>query len=351
MIVNSYYTQDIHGPYELHSIGDLHLEEGETLKDCRLAVATHGTLNAAKDNVVLVPTWYSGTSKMMSDVYVGSGHALDPSKYFIVIVNQIGNGLSSSPHNTAGAKGMANFPKVRISDDVRAQHKLLTEVFGIEKLALVVGGSMGAQQTYEWAVRYPDMVQRAAPIAGTAQNTLHDKVFADILIEAITSDPGFENGTYSSPVDVLEGLTRHAKIWSVMGWSTEFYAQKRHEQLGFASLDAFVSNFMVEYFRVMDPNALLSMAWKWQRGDVARNTNGNLAAALGRIKAKTFVMPIDADMFFPPIDCERECQMITGAEFRPITSIDGHLALFGADANFMPQVDRHLKDLLNTPVG
>src|SRR5438046_9897579 len=69
---------------------------------------------------------------------------------------------------------MLSFPKVRIGDDVRAQHKLVTERFGIKSLALVVVGSMGAQQTYEWAVRYPDMVKRAAPIAGTARNTIHD---------------------------------------------------------------------------------------------------------------------------------------------------------------------------------
>lgn len=351
MIDNSYYTKAKHGPYSEIAIGDLQLEEGEVLKDCRLAVATHGALNAAKDNAILIPTWYSGTSKIMSDVYVGPGHALDPERYYIVIVNQIGNGLSSSPHNTAGPQGMAGFPRVRIADDVKAQHRLLTEFLGIDKLALVVGGSMGAQQTYEWAVRYPDMVQRAAPIAGTAQNTLHDFLFAETLVEAITSDPGFQKGFYGSSGDVLQGLTRHAKMWGVMGWSTEFYSQKRHEQLGFGSLGAFVSDFMVEYFRVMDPNALLTMAWKWQRGDVARNTGGDLAAALGRIKAKTFVMPIDQDMFFPPIDCERECTLIPGAEFRQIKSIDGHLALFGADPGFMPQVDRHLSELLALPAA
>ena len=69
------------------------------------------------------------------------------------------------------------FPNVRIGDDVRAQHKFITEKYGIEEIALVVGGSMGAQQTYEWAVRYPDMVKRAAPIAGTAKNTVHDFLF------------------------------------------------------------------------------------------------------------------------------------------------------------------------------
>ena len=171
MINNSYYSQDVHGPYELHDIGNLDLEEGGTIRGCKLAYATFGTLNAAKDNAILIPTWYSGTNKIIEQVYIGKGRALDPDKYFIIIVNQIGNGLSTSPHNTPAPAGMGNFPHVRIGDDVRAQHKLVTEKFGLNSLALVVGGSMGAQQTYEWAVRYPDMVKRAAPIAGTAKNT------------------------------------------------------------------------------------------------------------------------------------------------------------------------------------
>jgi CubicO group peptidase (beta-lactamase class C family) len=95
-----------------------------------------------------------------------------------------------------------------------------------------------------------------------------------------------------------------------------------------------------------NPNALLCMAWKWQRGDVSRHTGGDLKAALGHIKAKTFVMPIDEDMFFPPRDCEAEQRMIPGSQFRPIKSIDGHLALFGTDPDAIGQLDRHLKDLL-----
>ena len=196
MISNSYYSQDVHGPYELHDIGNLELEEGGTIRDCKLAYATFGALNAAKDNAILVPTWYSGTSKIMEQVYIGKGRALDPDKYFIIVVNQIGNGLSTSPHNTPAPAGMGNFPHVRIGDDVRAQHRLVTEKFGVKSLALVVGGSMGAQQTYEWAVRYPEMVKRAAPIAGTARNTVHDFLFTETLMEAITSDPGFNKGFY-----------------------------------------------------------------------------------------------------------------------------------------------------------
>lgn len=345
MSTNPYYGQEGHGPYELFQIGDLPLEEGGTLADCRLAVATHGTLNAARDNAILVPTWYSGTSKIIEQVFIGPGRALDPQKYFIVVVNQIGSGLSTSPHNSSGP----DFPKVRIADDVRAQHRLVTERFGLTRLALVVGGSMGAQQTYEWAVRYPEFVARAAPIAGTARNTEHDFVFGDTLVEAITTDPGFRDGRYESPADVAAGLKRHARIWTVMGWSTDFFRANRHRTLGFASMQEFVDGFMAGYFAPMDPNNLLAMAWKWQRGDVSRQTGGDLAAALGRIQAKTFVMPISHDMFFPPADCEAEQRLIPGSAFRPIYSIDGHLALFGTDAAALAQIDAHLKELLATP--
>ena len=347
MINNPYYSQEGHGPYELIDIGKFDLEDGGSIPNLKLAVAIHGKLNVAKDNAILFTTWYSGTNKLLEQVYTGNGHALDPDKYFIIIVNQIGNGLSTSEHNTDIPGG---FPKVRIGDDVRAQHKLLTEKFGITSLALVVGGSMGAQQTYEWAVRYPDMVKRAAPIAGTAKNTEHDFLFTDTLVEAITSDPGFKDGKYASADEVKAGLLRHAKMWAVMGWSTEFFQQGRHKAIGFASMDEFINNFMLGYFAPMDPNALLAMAWKWQRGDVSRNTGGDLRAALGRIKAKTFVMPMSSDMFFPPADCQAEWRLIPDAEFRPITTVDGHLALFGADPNAIAQIDKHLSELLALPV-
>ena len=137
--MDTYYTQENHGPFQFIDIGRLELAEGGVLEHCQLAVATHGQLNADKDNAILVPTWYSGTSKIMEQVYIGPGRALDPTKYFIVVVNQIGNGLSVSPHNEGGTQAGPDFPKVRIGDDVRAQHRLLTEHFGIRRLALVTG--------------------------------------------------------------------------------------------------------------------------------------------------------------------------------------------------------------------
>ncbi|TYR81774.1 alpha/beta fold hydrolase [Priestia megaterium] len=350
MIKSEYYTQENHGPYEIYNLGDFNLEEGDVITNCKLAYVTFGELNEVKDNAILIPTWFSGTSKNM-ETYIGSERALNPEKYFIIIVNQLGNGLSSSPHNMPAPLNMANFPKVRISDDVRAQHKLVTEKFGIYELALVVGGSMGAQQTYEWAVRYPDMVKRAAPIAGTAKNTPHDFLYTQTLIEAITSDPKWNGGNYQSCTEVRDGLKRHAKLWSVMGMSTEFYKQEAWRLFNVNSLDEFISGFFEPLFCEMDPNALICKAWKWQRGDVSRMTGGDLKEALGRIKAKVFVMPIDTDMFFPPRDCEDEHKLIPNSEFRVIKSICGHIGLFGAEGtDYSDQIDKHLSELLAMPV-
>ena len=347
MIDNNFYSQANHGKYELLDIGDLELEEGETLRGCKLACRTHGELNAARNNAVLVTTWFSGTGKVMEDVYVGPGHALDPAKYFIVIVDQIGGGLSSSPHNTPAPQNMANFPKVRIGDDVAAQHRLLTQKFGITELALAFGGSMGGQQVYEWAVRYPDMVRRAGVIAATACNTFHDFMFAETLVEAVTSDPAWKGGWYERSEDVRDGLTRMAKIFAVMGWSTEFYEKRRWKSLlGMSSERDFINGVMRAYFAPMDANDLLCKAWKWQRGDVSRHTGGDLAKALARIKAKVFTMPISHDMFFPPRDCEAEQKLIPNGELRVINGIEGHMALNGFDPEYVAQVDSHLRELL-----
>ena len=349
-ILSPYYTTEFHGAYETADIGDLVLEEGSTLRGCRLAYTTQGELNAARDNAVLVTTWYSGTHRVMEDLYIGEGHALDPSRYFIVCVNQIGNGLSSSPHNYEGAFTMGRFPKVRIGDDVVAQERLLRETLGVEQLALVVGGSMGAQQTYEWAVRFPDKVQRAAPLAGTAKNTPHDFLFTQTLIDTLQADPAWNGGFYAASADVRDGLRRHNLLWSVMGYCPGFFKREDWRGLGFSSVEDFQIGFMDAVFNVMDPNDLLAMAWKWQRGDVSRHTGGDLAAALERVTAKTFVMPISTDMFFPPEDCADEQAMIKGSELRVIESGAGHLGLFHLEPSFTTQVDDTLRELLDTDV-
>ncbi|MGO1949275.1 MAG: alpha/beta fold hydrolase [Mycobacteriaceae bacterium] len=346
MISNDFYTAEAQGPYETASIGTLELEEGGVIDDCWLAYATAGELNEDKSNAILIPTWYSGTHGTWFQHYIGEEHALDPSKYFIISVNQIGNGMSVSPFNTTDDSiSMSRFPQVRIGDDVVAQERLLREKFGIEKLFAVVGGSMGAQQTYEWIVRFPDKVQRAAPIAGTAKNTPHDVIFAETLRETVEADPGFNGGEYGSHTEVADGLRRQSHLWAAMGFSTEFWKQEAWRSLGFDSKEAVLADFLDPLFMGMDPNTLMNNAWKWQRGDVSRHTGGDLAAALGRVTAKVFVMPISEDMFFPVRDCAEEEALIPDSELRPIDDIAGHLGLFNISQDYMAQVDANLNEL------
>ena len=131
-----------------------------------------------------------------------------------------------------------------------------------------------------------------------------------------------------------------------MGLCPEFFAAEAWRALGCTSLQDFQVGFMEGLFTQMDPNDLLCMAWKWQRGDVSRNSAGDLKAALKRITAKTYVMPIDTDMFFKVADCKAEQKLIKGSELRVIKSIGGHFGLFGFEPAYHDQVDGHLRDLL-----
>jgi len=237
-----------------------------------------------------------------------------------------------------------------ISDDVRAQHRLVTEVFGIRRLELVLGWSMGAEQTYEWAVRYPDMVKRALPFAGTAKTTAHDYIFVRSHEDALKSDPAWDGGFYKDQSDVHVGLRRHAQTWSVMGLCPEFYNSEAYRAYGFSSLEDFLHRFWGNYFAPMDPNNLIWMGWKWRHGDVSLHTNGDLAAALARITAKTYVVPFSRDMFFPPEDCEAEQRLIPNSEFRVVDSLWAHFAMFCLADRDREQLDGCIGDLLKEHV-
>jgi pimeloyl-ACP methyl ester carboxylesterase len=116
-----------------------------------------------------------------------------------IVVDQLGNGLSSSPSNTAAPFDRMRFPTVTIRDDVAAQHRLLTEELGVRRLALVVGWSMGAPQAYQWVVSHPDMVDRIAPFCGTARTSPHNAVFLEGVRAALTADAAWLDGKYKAP--------------------------------------------------------------------------------------------------------------------------------------------------------
>src|SRR5450830_505891 len=158
--------------------GDVVLQSARTFRNMSIAYKTFGTLNEDKSNVILYPTSYAA-QHYDTQFMVREGGALDPSKYFIVIPNLFGNGLSSSPSNTPWPDVGTRYPDVTYFDAVHVQRRMLAELWGIEKLALVYGWSMGAMQAYHWAALFPDAVERIAVVCGSARCAPHNKVFLE----------------------------------------------------------------------------------------------------------------------------------------------------------------------------
>lgn len=347
LLDNEYYTPENHGPYEMFELGDFTLESGNVLKNAQLAYTVHGELNKDRSNAILFTIMFSGTSKNMEH-YIGPGKALDPSKYCIILPNQLGNGLSTSPHNVDGEQAMQQFPSISIGDDVVAQHRLVTEKFQISELQLVTGWSMGGQQTLEWAIRYPDMVKRAAPIAGTAKCTPHNALYVDVFSEALRSDPNFNQGGYASAHCCEVGLKRLAHVFALMGVCSEFYKQEQWRKLGFSSKTECLENFWEAWFKPMDPNALLVMAQKWKQGDSSVHAGGNLEKALQKITAKTYVINFAEDMFVPPTDGAFEQQYINNSELKVVPSLMGHFAMLGLFEEDFNAINGLFEELLST---
>jgi homoserine O-acetyltransferase len=343
-VSDGYYSEAARGPHEILELGDVELECGVTLPSARLLYKTHGRLNAARDNAVLFPHMYSGSPSSLESA-IAPGRALDPERWFVICPGQLGNGFSSSPSTAPAPLGGAGFPPVTVADDVAAQHRLVVERLGIERLALAVGFSMGAQQAYEWAVRHPAMVERLAAVAGTARTTAHNAIVVELAEDAIRADPAFADGQYQDGAAVRAGLRLHAHVWSATGLSHELYRTEAWRDAGFESVDDLVRRLFEEDFAPMDPNNLLAMCRKWRHADVSRLTDGNLPAALGRITARTFVIPFSTDMLFTIADCEAERRLIAGAELRVIDSLWGHYS-WEMTEPVRSALDRRLGELL-----
>ena len=230
------------------------------------------------------------------------------------------------------------------TDNVRLQHMLITEKLGIERLRLVTGFSMGACQTFQWAAQFPDMVRAACPIAGSARTGNFNKVFLLALRRALELDPVYADGFYDRPP--VDGLRAFAAIYAGWGTSEPFFREEAFRPLGSRNPAEHVADFWEPFFLKCDANNLLSQLWTWEAGDISANPtyDGNFEAALGAIRARTIIVPIDTDRYFPPVDSENEARHIPGASVRIVASAWGHMALMNpAD---IPAIDAPLNELL-----
>ena len=329
---------------ETFALGDFPLQSGSTLWQARLAYKTYGRLNAARDNAVLIPTFYAGHHTDCELMFT-AGRAIDPARHFIVVVNMFGNGLSSSPSNAPVPIDRAAFPRVTIHDNVVAQHRLVTQHLGLARLALVAGFSMGAQQAFHWGALFPDRVGAIAAICGTARTSPHNAVFLEGLRAALTADAAFNDGWYDTPP--VKGLIAFARVYAGWVYSQDFYRQREHTKLGLASIDD-VLRFSEQRYRSRDANDLLAMLWTWQHADVSANDRfkGDLVAALKAVTARAIVMPSETDLYFRVRDNELEVRHMPNAQLRPIPSIWGHAAGRGTNPVDNAFIDAALGEVL-----
>lgn len=305
------------------TIENFELQCGVVLPQARLLYQTYGELASDRRNVILYPTSY-GAQHSDIDWLIRPDSILDPSRWFIIIPNMFGNGQSSSPSNCEAC--MSEGFWFSHLDNVRAQEKLLREVFKVEQLALIYGWSMGAQQAYHWGALYSDRIERIAALCGTARTTDHNKIFLHSLRSALTADPTWTGTRFNGTPD--RGYRTFARIFASWAASQAFYREGIYYKLGYDSLQDYLVSGWEANYRQRDPHNLLAMLDTWLHCDVSDNPTyqGDCDRALGSIKAKTLVMPATTDLYFTPEDCAAEAALISQAEYRPIPSIWGHRA-------------------------
>jgi homoserine O-acetyltransferase len=200
-----------------------------------------------------VPTFYTGTH-LRNEPLFGSGRAIDPARHFIVSINLIGNGLSSSPSNTASPQDGPRFPQVTLFDNVACQHRLLTKL-GVRRIALILGWSMAAMQAHQWAAQYPDMVEAILPYCGAARCSPINYAFLDGPKAALQADAAWNDGDYTKPPE--KGLRAFARVYVAWAYSPRFFSEALYQQLGFSTLEDFVRDWEDDHLK-WDANDLLA---------------------------------------------------------------------------------------------
>ena len=317
-------------PHQSHPLGDFKLESGEVIKDFSISYVTHGTLNASKTNAVLMVTAIGGNHHRI-DYLIGPGRALDPSKYFIIATDAIGNGLTTSPSNSKSQPKM-QFPKFNMRDMVNSQQRLVAEKFGIKKVVTVIGASMGGMQALQWAVSYPDMMESIVPIIPLARTPAWTTGILEMLRQSIMSDPRWKGGDYAANEPPEQGM----RLWS--GWLSGVIVRTPayQEALYPKSQDAigYLKGVQDAGWRRMDAVDWIYQSWAYDQHNVGTTPgfNGDYARALRTIKAKTLILAGTTDLLNPEYEAMQAASYIGDVRYVAINAQRplGHLSGAGA---------------------
>ncbi|MDH3635397.1 MAG: alpha/beta fold hydrolase [Gammaproteobacteria bacterium] len=332
--------------YSVYDLGEFELQSGVVLPDAQLAYKTYGELNASRDNVVVLPTFYTG-NHMRNEGFFGPGRAIDPARHCVVSVNLFGNGISSSPSNTPTPYNAASFPDITLYDNVRAQYRSLTEKLGVDKIALVTGWSMAGCQSFQWAAQYPDFVDAILPFCASAKTSEHNIVFLEGVKAALQADADYADGNYTSPP--VNGLKAFGRVYAGWAFSQTFFREQMYRLKGFDTAEALLQDWEQDHLG-WDANDLLCKLKTWQLGDISANDiyQHDFRAALNAIKAKTIVIACNNDLYFRPEDNQLEIEHITDGELRIYESAWGHcVASPGNSPEFERYLDQAISELLD----
>ena len=328
---------------------NFHTESGVVLPKAKIVYGTYGHLNAAGDNAILLP------SHNMAEMHgyswlIGPGKALDPDRQFLIATELFGNGRSSSPSNTPEPFHGPRFPVTTIRDNVEAVHQLLTTELGVHHLQAVIGFSMGAQQAFQWAVSYPDFMDRVVATSGTAKTYGHGIVRLESEINAITTDEAFKGGDYTAEPE--KGIQSFGLVWTAWLYSQEWWRRELWKtETPNATLPQVINNYRTNFIPNADANNLILQMRTWEQHDVGTTPGfqGNVEKALASIKAPVLYMPSETDLYFPVGDARYETQFIPHCTLLPIPSLWGHPAGAGASPADDAFLNQHIGAFLKLP--
>jgi len=306
------------GAQQFAELGDLKLQSGGVIHEFRLGYRTLGKLNADKSNAILWPTWLGAQTEDLVQ-FLGPGKVVDSRNYFVVLVDSIGNGVTTSPSNSKDQR-WGKFPEYTIRDMVEAERRMVTETLHLSHLRAVMGVSMGGMQTFEWAVAYPDTIDVAIPMAGSPQSTSYDKLQWTAMIDAIELDPAWNNGNPTKPM--TRGFALAAEIESMNLTSPEYRVRKATPE----QFDAFLASTRngwqgdggAAWNAIRQRQAIMAL-------DIPGEYGTSMEQAAKRVHAKMLVIVSPQDHHVNPIPAMKFAQAIAA----PVITLDspcGHLA-------------------------
>jgi homoserine O-acetyltransferase/O-succinyltransferase len=298
-------------PAKIVSLGTCRLSSGAELPDCRVAYRAYGKLNARRDNVVLIPTWLLGRSEDWNSL-LNTEPLVDTTRFYVVVVDALADGVSSSPSNTA-ASARAVFANLTIADMVNSQYRMLTEKLGIHHVRAVMGFSMGGMQAIDWAVRYPGFIDKSIPIAGTPRVGTFNKLALTAMLDQIV-----EGKRAGIPPDSLwPSLARTEMLFIV----TPLGLDARGDDSVSRDIAGNAGNY-----RAWNLDDYAAQIAALRRYDLSAEF-GDLRRAAARVKAAMLAVYSWNDHMITP-DSMAEFARMVGADTLSIASRCGHIMVF-----------------------